>query len=190
MLPGRSQTKMKGGRGGLLKSRNKKDDRYQCQGFFSNDLVKIRILRARPKAERVFAEYENFLKLSDRPTDRDAFQRLIYALRFKFLMVMKKPTCTITYPAKSLNNDHHKLILSQLRNAVVRNGFRSTDINRELTPSSLSLPTVCSCRFSRSTPAFCCSASSSRIELSLSRSVSLASCCCSAVSRDSRLLSS
>ena len=33
--------------------------------------------RARPKAERVFAEYENFLKLSDRPTDRDAFQRLI-----------------------------------------------------------------------------------------------------------------
>ena len=34
-------------------------------------------LRARPKAERVFAEYENFLKLSDRPTDRDAFQRLI-----------------------------------------------------------------------------------------------------------------
>ena len=33
-------------------------------------------LRARPKAERVFAEYENFLKLSD-PTDRDAFQRLI-----------------------------------------------------------------------------------------------------------------
>ena len=30
-------------------------------------------LRARPKAERVFAEYENFLKLSDptdRPTDR------------------------------------------------------------------------------------------------------------------------
>ena len=35
------------------------------------------LLRARPKAERVFAEYENFLKLSDRPTDRDAFQRLI-----------------------------------------------------------------------------------------------------------------
>ena len=38
-------------------------------------------LRARPKAERVFTEYENFLKLSDRPTDRptdrDAFQRLI-----------------------------------------------------------------------------------------------------------------
>ena len=38
-------------------------------------------LRARPKAERVLAEYENFLKLSDRPTDRptdrDAFQRLI-----------------------------------------------------------------------------------------------------------------
>ena len=39
-------------------------------------------LRARPKAERVFAEYENFLNLSD-PTDRpdrpdqDAFQRLI-----------------------------------------------------------------------------------------------------------------
>ena len=31
------------------------------------------LLRARPKAERVFAEYENFLKLSDptdRPTDR------------------------------------------------------------------------------------------------------------------------
>ena len=27
------------------------------------------LLRARPKAERVFAEYENFLKLSD-PTDR------------------------------------------------------------------------------------------------------------------------
>ena len=26
-------------------------------------------LRARPKAERVFAEYDNFLKLSD-PTDR------------------------------------------------------------------------------------------------------------------------
>ena len=39
-----------------------------------------RWLRARPKAERVFAEYDNFLKLSDptdRPTDRDAFQRLI-----------------------------------------------------------------------------------------------------------------
>ena len=43
------------------------------------------LLRARPKAERVFAEYENFLNLSDptdrptddRPTDRDAFQRLI-----------------------------------------------------------------------------------------------------------------
>ena len=35
------------------------------------------LLRARPKAERVFAEYENFLKLSDRPTDRDAFQRPI-----------------------------------------------------------------------------------------------------------------
>ena len=34
-------------------------------------------LRARPKAERVFAEYENFLELSDRPTDRDAFQRPI-----------------------------------------------------------------------------------------------------------------
>ena len=33
-------------------------------------------LRARPKAERVFAEYDNFLKLSD-PSDRDAFQRLI-----------------------------------------------------------------------------------------------------------------
>ena len=32
-----------------------------------------KLLRARPKAERVFAEYENFLKLSDptdRPTDR------------------------------------------------------------------------------------------------------------------------
>ena len=37
----------------------------------------VSCLRARPKAERVFAEYENFLKLSDRPTDRDAFQRLI-----------------------------------------------------------------------------------------------------------------
>ena len=33
-------------------------------------------LRARPKAERVFAEYENLVNLSD-PTDRDAFQRLI-----------------------------------------------------------------------------------------------------------------
>ena len=30
----------------------------------------VELLRARPKAERVFAEYENFLKLSDRPTDR------------------------------------------------------------------------------------------------------------------------
>ena len=29
------------------------------------DSVVIRCLRARPKAERVFAEYENFLKLSD-----------------------------------------------------------------------------------------------------------------------------
>ena len=28
-----------------------------------------RLLRARPKAERVFAEYDNFLNLSD-PTDR------------------------------------------------------------------------------------------------------------------------
>ena len=40
----------------------------------------IILLRARPKPERVFAEYENFLKLSDptdRSTDRDAFQRLI-----------------------------------------------------------------------------------------------------------------
>ena len=44
----------------------------------------MHFLRARPKAERVFAEYENVLKLSDptdrltdRPTDRDAFQRLI-----------------------------------------------------------------------------------------------------------------
>ena len=37
-------------------------------------------LRARPKAERVFAECENFLNLSDltdRPTDRDSFHRLI-----------------------------------------------------------------------------------------------------------------
>ena len=37
------------------------------------------LLRARPKAERVLAEYGNFLSLSD-PTDRpdrDAFQRLI-----------------------------------------------------------------------------------------------------------------
>ena len=47
-------------------------------------IPKVDLLRARPKAERVFAEYENFLKLSDRPTDRpdrptdrDAFQRLI-----------------------------------------------------------------------------------------------------------------
>ena len=38
--------------------------------------LKSVLLRARPKAERVLAEYENFLKLSD-PTDRDAFQRLI-----------------------------------------------------------------------------------------------------------------
>ena len=38
---------------------------------------RLLLLQARPKAERVFAEYENFLKLSDRPTDRDAFQRLI-----------------------------------------------------------------------------------------------------------------
>ena len=33
----------------------------------------VSFLRARPKAERVLAEYENFLKLSDptdRPTDR------------------------------------------------------------------------------------------------------------------------
>ena len=41
----------------------------------------MNLLQARPKAERVFAEYENFLNLSD-PTDptrpdRDAFQRLI-----------------------------------------------------------------------------------------------------------------
>ena len=40
-------------------------------------IILKKFLRARPKAERVFAEYENFLKLSDRPTDRDAFQRLI-----------------------------------------------------------------------------------------------------------------
>ena len=50
-------------------------------GMLKLSLLRRRLLRARPKAERVFAEYENFLKLSDRPTDRptdrDAFQRLI-----------------------------------------------------------------------------------------------------------------
>ena len=44
---------------------------------FTGTLCNDQSLRARPKAERVFAEYENFLKLSDRPTDRDACQRLI-----------------------------------------------------------------------------------------------------------------
>ena len=45
--------------------------------FFGIHMHVQALLRARPKAERVFAEYENFLKLSDRPTDRDAFQRPI-----------------------------------------------------------------------------------------------------------------
>ena len=42
-------------------------------GMLKLSLLRRRLLRARPKAERVFAEYENFLKLSDptdRPTDR------------------------------------------------------------------------------------------------------------------------
>ena len=43
--------------------------------------LRLCLLRARPKAERVFAEYENFLNLATRPDptrpDRDAFQCLI-----------------------------------------------------------------------------------------------------------------
>ena len=52
---------------------------YICESVpvFPTITSGLELLRARPKAERVFAEYENFLKLSDRPTDRDAFQRLI-----------------------------------------------------------------------------------------------------------------
>ena len=64
---------------------------WQCSRKRSGVFSGIIWLRARPKAERVFAEYENFRKLSDRPTDRpttddrptdrptdrDAFQRLI-----------------------------------------------------------------------------------------------------------------
>ena len=45
--------------------------------YTSNERFKS-LLRARPKAERVLAKYEDFLSLSD-PTDRpdrDAFQRL------------------------------------------------------------------------------------------------------------------
>ena len=43
------------------------------QLFFTAKFPTPKLLRARPKAERVFTEYENFLKLSDptdRPTDR------------------------------------------------------------------------------------------------------------------------
>ena len=54
---------------------------WQCITYIEWWIRHQNWLRARMKAERVFAEYDNFLKLSDRPTDRptdrDAFQRPI-----------------------------------------------------------------------------------------------------------------
>ena len=58
----------------LMQAQKKKQQRPVIHPYVAFILRKRRgakiFLRARPKAERVFAEYENFLKLSDRPTDR------------------------------------------------------------------------------------------------------------------------
>ena len=52
-----------------LLAKTRQETRLMLQ-WYSATHLELTLLRARPKAERVLAEYENFLKLSDRPTDR------------------------------------------------------------------------------------------------------------------------
>ena len=81
MMPGLLTLTSMGGNCGIYSGVTNK----HCSGLYKYPLLHLYtgtyILRARPKAERVFAAYENFRNLSD-PTDptrpdRDAFQLLI-----------------------------------------------------------------------------------------------------------------